>query len=115
MTCLSVLKVQDLGYLLMTKTSQPLAPCSQPNILIENKRIQQVNQSKSLGITIDQRLSRKPNTENICKKITSGISALCRLKPFIIPEKETLISIYNAIVWPYFDYCSEVWDIFGEV
>ena len=30
--------------------------CSQPNILIENKRIQQVNQSKSLGITIDQHL-----------------------------------------------------------
>ena len=71
--------------------------CSQPNILIENKRIQQVNQSKSLGITIDQHLSWKPNTENICEKITSGISALRRVKPFIA-EKETLISIYNAIV-----------------
>ena len=88
--------------------------CSQPNILIENKQIQQVNQSKSLGITIDQHLSWKPNTENICKKITSGISALRRVKPFIA-EKETLISIYNAIVRPYFDYCSEVWDVFGEV
>ena len=22
--------------------------------------------------------------------------------------------IYNAIVRPYFDYCSEVWDVFGE-
>ena len=70
--------------------------CSQPNILIENKRIQQVNQSKSLGITIDQHLSW---TENICKKITSGISALRRAKPFIA-EKKTLISIYNAIVRP---------------
>ena len=88
--------------------------CSQPNILIENKRIQQVNQSKSLGITIDQHLFWKPNTENICKKITSGISALRHVKPFIA-EKETLISIYNAIVRPYFDYCSEVWDVFGEV
>ena len=88
--------------------------CSQPNILIENKRIQQVNQSKSLGITIDQHLSWKPNTENICKKITSGISALRRVKPFIA-KKETLISIYNAIVGPCFDYCSEVWNVFGEV
>ena len=25
------------------------------------------------------------------------------------------MSIYNAIVRPYFDYCSEVWDVFGEV
>ena len=74
--------------------------CSQPNILIENKRIQQANQSKSLGITIDQHLSWKPNTENICKKIASGISALRHVKPFIA-EKETLVSIYNAIVRPY--------------
>ena len=70
--------------------------CSQPNILIENKQIQQVNQSKSLGITIDQHLSWKPNTENICKKITSGISALRRVKPFIA-EKETLISIFRLL------------------
>ena len=88
--------------------------CSQPNILIENKRIQQANQSKSLGITIDQHLSWKPNTENICKKIASGISALRHVKPFIA-EKETLVSIYNAIVRPYFDYCFEVWDVFDEV
>ena len=29
-------------------------------------------------------------------------------------DKQTLISIYNAIVRPYFDYCCEVWDVFGE-
>ena len=87
---------------------------SQPNILIENKQIQQVNKSRTLGTTIDQHLSWKPNTENICKKITSGISASRRVKPFIA-ERNTLISIYNAIVRPYFDYCSEVWDVFGEI
>ena len=78
-----------------------ITSCSQPNILIENKRIQQVNQSKSLGITIAQHLSWKHNTENICKKITSGISALRHVIPFIA-EKEPLIPIYNAIVRPYF-------------
>jgi hypothetical protein len=59
---------------------------SQPNILIENKQIQQVNKCRTLGTTIDQHLSWKPNTENICKKITSGISALCRVRPFIAQE-----------------------------
>ena len=38
---------------------------SQPNILIENKQIQQVNKSRTLGTTIDQHLSWKSNTENI--------------------------------------------------
>jgi hypothetical protein len=34
--------------------------------------------------------------------ITSGISALRRLKEFA--DKQTLLSVYNAIVRPYFDY-----------
>ena len=32
------------------------------------KQIQQVNKSKALGTIVDQHLSWKPNTENICKK-----------------------------------------------
>ena len=43
---------------------------SQPNILIENEQVQQVYKCKTLGITIDQHLSWKPNTENICKLLT---------------------------------------------
>ena len=45
-------------------------------------------------------------------KVISGIFALRRLKPFV--EKDTLLSVYNSIVRPYFNYCSEVWDVFGE-
>ena len=36
---------------------------------------------KTLGITVDQHLSWKSNTDIICKKITAGISAICRIKP----------------------------------
>ena len=82
------------------------------NILIENKQIKQVNECKSLGILIDQHLSWNNNTNNICKKVTAGISALRRVKPFV--NKETLISIYTAIIRPHFDYCCEVWDVLGK-
>ena len=85
---------------------------SKPNIKIDNKEIKQVYELKTLGITVDQHLSWKSNTDIICKKITAGISAIRRIKPFV--EKETLISIYNAIVRPYFNYCCEVWDVFNE-
>ena len=86
---------------------------SQLNVKIENKSIKQVYETKTLGVTIDhEHLSWRTNTENICKKITSGISALRRLKEFA--DKQTLLSVYNAIVRPYFDYCCEVWDVFGE-
>ena len=46
------------------------------------------------------------------KKLTEGIFALCRVKPFV--NKETFISIYNAIIRPQFDYCCEVWDALGK-
>ena len=80
----------------------------QLNVKIENESIKQVYESKTLGVTIDQNLSWRTNTENICKKITSRISALGRLKEFA--DKQTLLSVYNAIVRPYFDYCCEVWE-----
>ena len=41
-----------------------------------------------------------------------GTCAIRRIKPFV--DQDALILIDNAIVRPYFDYCSEVWDVFGE-
>ena len=76
----------------------------QLKVVIENKPVKRVVECKTLGVTLDQHLSWKSNTENICNKITSGISALRRLKEFI--DRKTLVSVYNAIVRPYFDYIS---------
>ena len=84
----------------------------QLNVVIENKPVKHVIECKTLGVTLDQYLLWKSNTENICNKITSGISALRRLKEFI--DRKTLVSVYNAIVRPYFDYCCEAWYVFGE-
>jgi hypothetical protein len=41
-----------------------------------------------IGVTVDQHLSWKSNTENICKKITSGISGLRRLKDFVDRQEQ---------------------------
>ena len=83
-----------------------------PNVFTENKQIKQVYECKTLGVKIDQHLSWKGNTDEIRKKVSAGISAIRRIKPFV--DQETLILIYNAIVRPYFDYCCEVWDVFSE-
>ena len=78
-----------------------------------NKSIKQAKQCKMLGVEIDQHLTWKSNTETICKKVNSGIFALRSLKPFV--DKDTLLSVCNSVVRPYFNYCSEVWDVFGEI
>ena len=39
------------------------------------------------------------------------VSAMRRLKPFV--PLSTLKMLYNAIIQPYFDYCSPLWDNCG--
>ena len=51
--------------------------------------------------------------EEITKKITAGISALKRLRDFA--SRDVLVSVYNALIMPHFDYCCEVWDSLGSV
>ena len=52
------------------------------------------------------------NTNNICKKVTAGISALRLLKE--CADKHTLFSVFNALIYPYFKHCCKVWGVFGE-
>ena len=42
--------------------------------------------------------------EMVGKKVGAGIGILKRIKPYV--PANTLISIYNALIQPYFDYCS---------
>ena len=76
------------------------------NILGQKCPIKQVVQCKSLGVILDENLSWKSNTNAICEKISTGIYALKRIKPFV--DKKTLMSVYNATIHPYFTYCCEV-------
>ena len=46
--------------------------------------------------------------EKIAKKIASGIGAIKRCRPFV--NRTTLESVFNALVQPYFNYCSKVWE-----
>ena len=49
-------------------------------VFIENNQIKQVYECKTLGIKIDQNLSWKGNTDEICRKVTAKISAIRRIK-----------------------------------
>ena len=54
----------------------------------------------------------KANTDALCKKISSEIYALNHIKEHV--DKKTVLSVYNAIIQPYFSYCCEVWNVLGE-
>ena len=41
-------------------------------------------------------------------KVSKGIGMIRRMKSYV--PKYTLMHVYNALIMPYFDYCSLVWD-----
>ena len=82
--------------------------CDDLEIRIDDQIIKRVDHTKSLGLTIDKHLSWCKYVEEICKKVSSALGALKRVRPFI--SKETAIRIYNALIMPHLDYCSPVWD-----
>ena len=50
--------------------------------------------------------------EKVCKKISSAIGALKRIRSFITTK--TAVEVYFALIQPHFDYCCSVWDGLGE-
>ena len=78
------------------------------NIHIDGVPIDQSNESKSLELIIDENLSWKAHIHKISKKVSSGIGALKRVRPFV--SMHTAIKIYKGLIEPHFDYCSAVWD-----
>ena len=78
------------------------------NLDINGNPIKQVKSSKSLGMIIDENLSWNEHINKIAKKASAGIGALKRIR-HLITEK-TATKIFQALIQPYFDYCSEAWD-----
>ena len=79
---------------------------------IDNVPIEQVSSVKLLGIYVDENLTWHSHIDKLCKKIASAIGAIKRVKPFV--PQSTLLSIYNSLVQPHFDYCSLVWGNSGK-
>jgi len=82
--------------------------CPEPHVYLDNKPVKRVSAAKTLGIVIDKRMSWSAHTDYICTKISSGLSGLRQVRDYI--PTETLITIYNSLIQPWFDYCDVVWD-----
>ena len=85
----------------------------EPNICIGSDSIKRVRDTKILGVNIDEPLTWSKHIEEIAKTITAEIRALKWLKDFA--SRDVLVSVYNALIMPHFDYCCEVWDSLGSV
>jgi len=68
--------------------------------------LQRVEESKFLGIIIDQHLTWKNHIEYVIKKIiTTGL--LCRIHFYI--DQSRLVMLYNSLIYPHLHYGNIVW------
>ena len=91
-----------------TRQKFPAENCSEVNIQLDGHPICRVEHAKSLGLIIDDRRSWSNHIKEICRKISSAIGALRRIRSLI--SQSTAVEIYNALIQPHFDYCAPVWD-----
>ena len=82
------------------------------SLRINDTRIQQVESSPYLGVTLDQNLTFHFHIENTIKKASRSLGALKRAS-YLIPQN-TCITMYNALVLPHLDYCVTVWASVGD-
>ena len=74
--------------------------------MINDQMIPRVHSIPCLGVKHDEKLSWDEHIEMVCKNVGASIGILKRIKPYV--PANTLISISNALIQPYFDYCSSL-------
>jgi hypothetical protein len=80
-----------------------------PALTLGESNIKRVFEKKSLGMILDEQLKWDKNNDVQCKIISSKIALLKKRARSFVP-RETLIEMYNALVWPHFNYCSTIWN-----
>ena len=77
------------------------------SIMIDNLPLEQKENVKFLGITIDRHLTWNQHIRNISLSISKGIGIMYRVKDILLDH--SLLMIYNALILPHINYCNIVW------
>ena len=84
--------------------------CSVPdhiNITIKGIKVGQVDHTKFLGVIIDSKLSWDYHINYIKNKISKAIGLICKARKYV--NKACLVTLYYSFLYPYLNYCIEVW------
>jgi hypothetical protein len=85
----------------------PQRKIRQPNIMINNTKIEYVREYNLLGIILQQNLKWRLHVDMVAKKISKTVGLLCKLKQ-ILP-KTALYHIYNTLIMSHLNYGLLIW------
>ena len=96
----------DKSEAILLGTGQRLATIELRSVAIAGAQIELSSNLKSLGVTIDLKLSFDQHVRNICRSSYSNIRALRYVRSAL--TRETAASIASAIVSTRLDYCNSL-------
>ena len=76
-------------------------------IAINGSNIEKVNSTKYLGVYIDQHLNWKDHIAYVSSKLSKSTAVIHKTSHVL--DTKTLTLLYTAIIFPYLNYCVEVW------
>ena len=79
---------------------------SKVKLHLQGKQIAQVSNIKFLGVILDEKLNWKAHVSYISGKISRAIGVIIKARNL---GKESLLSLYHTLIYPYLTYCHQVW------
>ena len=78
-----------------------------PMVQVRNQNLTSVNNTKFLGVIIDNKLKWLDHITFVKNKISKSIGIINKIRKFL--NKKTLRNLYYTFVYPYLIYCIEFW------
>ena len=77
------------------------------DIIINGSIISEVDTTNFLGFIIDSQLTWKAHIDNISTKIAKNIGIITKARRIF--DKDTLLTLYYSFIFPYLNYCIQLW------
>ena len=77
------------------------------DLVVDNEKIIMSNNTKFLGVMVDNHLSYESHINHIKGKISRGIDILYKAEKYL--NDSALLTMYYAFIYPYYTYCITVW------
>ena len=101
---LNVVKTVSMNILSRQKQQKVLGEL---DLKIRDTNIQNVKETKYLGLQIDRHLTWKKHVDTISRKVSRALGVLKHARKFL--QQNILKNLYISIIEPHFRYCSSVW------
>jgi hypothetical protein len=77
------------------------------HVYINNVKIECVDKTKFLGVILDSKLNWNFHVKHITNKLSKCVGIMAKARKVL--NKESLLTLYYAFCYPYFNYCTEIW------